>query len=94
MNQAEFDLIGDKYNTDPLCLNLRAGGNQNKGYSEESLKLMSLSKKGKKPWITGKHHSQITRDKLSQYSPWTKGKPSTIKGKHRVYREDGSFYFE
>ena len=26
LNKAEFELIGDKYKTDPLCLNLKAGG--------------------------------------------------------------------
>ena len=26
LNQAEFELIGDRYETDELCLNLRAGG--------------------------------------------------------------------
>lgn len=93
LNDAEYAIIGTRYEDDPLCLNLQSGGNHHTAGKEAKHK-MSESKKGRKTWITGKHHSQITKDRLSKYSPWTKGKPSTIKGKHRVYREDGSFYFE
>ena len=35
LNKAEYELIGDKYKTDPMCLNLVAGGNQ-PGISEET----------------------------------------------------------
>lgn len=93
LNRAEFELIGDKYKTDPLCLNLIAGGSQI-GISEETRKKMSNSAKKRKRQPC----SEETKNKLKEANkgqiPWTKGKPSTIKGKHRIYREDGSFYFK
>jgi len=42
LNQAEYELIGDKYETDPMCLNLRAGGNMH-GFSSESIEKLSKS---------------------------------------------------
>lgn len=64
LNLAEEILIGNKYNTDPLCLNLIPGGNgknRNKGYkhSEETRNKMSISQKGK-------HLSKETKEKLSK----------------------------
>lgn len=40
LNLAEYELIGDKYETDPLCLNLRAGGSQ-PGMSYNTIKKLS-----------------------------------------------------
>lgn len=95
LNVAEYELIGDKYESDDMCLNLVCGGWQAGGDSEITRKRKSeaAKKRGykRKP---GWHMPESARQKLSQYSPWTKGKKSTISGKHRVYREDGSFYFE
>lgn len=64
LNQAEKDLIGDKYKTDELCLNLIPGGTgkgRNKGYkhSIETRQKMSISQKGK-------HLSKETKEKLSK----------------------------
>lgn len=46
--------------------------------------------------MKGKTHSEETKLKISQSnkgkSSWQKGKPSAIKGRHRVYREDGTYY--
>lgn len=47
LNNAEYELIGNKFETDKMCLNLRAGGNQC-GRSEESKKICSEKLKGKK----------------------------------------------
>ena len=63
LNKAEFELIGDKYNTDPLCLNLIPGGTgkgRNKGYkhSENTIKKISNSN-------LGKHRSEETKQKIS-----------------------------
>lgn len=51
LNKAEFELIGDKYNTDPLCLNLKAGGNQI-WYSKELLDKLSENHKD----VSGKNN--------------------------------------
>lgn len=40
LNQAEYELIGDLYKTDPKCLNLRAGGHQ-AGMCDETKLLLS-----------------------------------------------------
>lgn len=90
---AEEQLIGDKYITDPLCLNLVKGGYKPGATSEETRNKRSESAKNRKRVPC----SEETKAKLSVankgQTPWTKGKPGTTKGKHRVYREDGSFYF-
>jgi hypothetical protein len=117
LNNAEYVLIGDKYNTDDMCINLRAGGNQ-QGVSEITRKKMSqwerphwtlneeqkqhISEghkgittwnKGGTSWNKGKH---LTLEHSKHLSESLKGRigPKSILGKHRVYREDGSFYFE
>lgn len=46
LNQAEFDLIGDKYETDELCLNLRAGGNN--ALKRDYYDILSKKFKGRK----------------------------------------------
>lgn len=45
LNNAEYDLIGDKFKDDELCLNLRAGG-MKPGFSEESRELCRINHKG------------------------------------------------
>jgi len=153
LNTAEAELVGDLYETDNLCLNLRAGGMQvgvneetrrkigeavkkNRKYkplseeikqklskslkghklSEETKSKMSEALKGKhhslehkqkiSEALKGKHHSEETKRKISdavknisqevrqKMSEAHKGKTSPTKGKHRVYREDGTYYFE
>lgn len=81
LNLAEEALIGDKYNTDPYCLNCKAGGNS-KGFSKEMLKHMSESRKGKRCGkdnpkyqgnkgkdnpMYGKHHTKEVCKKLSDF---------------------------
>ena len=66
LNNAEQELIGDKFKNDPLCLNLKSGGNQNIRYSDETLEKMSSwerteemktkigeTQKGRKAWNKG-----------------------------------------
>lgn len=83
LNQAEYDLIGDKYKTDPMCLNLKSGGNQCE-YSEETLN------KFKNREFTSDMRKKMS-DKKKGKHPWNFGLPCTTKGKHRKYLDDGSF---
>lgn len=53
LNKAEAELIGDKYNTDPMCLNLKAGGIQ-AVLSKESRQKISATLNGNCPWNKGK----------------------------------------
>lgn len=94
LNQAEYDLIGDKYKTDKLCLNLRAGGMQS-GRSEETKKLVSEKLKGRifseeskqkmsDAQMGNKNHlgyknSEESKQKMSDAH---KGKTPGNKGKH------------
>lgn len=45
LNEAEFKLIGDKYNSDTMCLNLIAGGRQPGNSEETSLRKSEAQKK-------------------------------------------------
>lgn len=69
MNLKEDFYVGDLYDTDPLCLNLRAGGNQ-PGISEETRRKSSETMKGKmageKHPMYGHHHKEETRTKISE----------------------------
>lgn len=58
LNYEEEKIVGTKYKDDPLCLNLKAGGNAI-GISEETKKLLIESHKGK-------HQSEETRLKISK----------------------------
>lgn len=58
LNDAEFLLVGDKYETDNLCVNLQPGGNQ-AGASDEFREKMRIIN-------TGKKLSCETRAKLSR----------------------------
>ena len=88
--------IGDKWLTDPLCLNLKRGGIGGCGeHSEEWKRNMSAKLKGHittdeaKAKIsksnTGKKRTAEAKAKMSAAK---KGKPSPWKGKHREYSED------
>lgn len=70
LNLAESELVGDKWCTDKLCLNLRAGGGQ-KGLSEESRQKIVNA-------LIGRSVSAETRQKLRDSHI---GKPSPNKGK-------------
>lgn len=65
LNKAEAELIGDKYKTDPMCLNLIAGGNQC-GVSIETQQKLKEKRKGRKPALGHKcseEHKQKIREK-------------------------------
>jgi hypothetical protein len=99
LNIAEQKLIGDLWKTDPYCLNANAGGTASWSAKHEQ-------QKGKPSPMLGKHHSIETRKRISEKRRGTilsddtkkkmskskKGCKCPTKGKHRVYREDGTFY--
>lgn len=58
LNNAEEKTIGTKYKDDPLCLNLKAGGNAI-GVCDDTRKLLSESHKGK-------HQSEESKLKISK----------------------------
>ena len=58
LNDAEEKIIGTKYKDDPLCLNLKAGGNAI-GISDETRNILSESHKGK-------HQSEESKLKISK----------------------------
>ena len=76
LNRAEKELIGDSYETDPNCLNLKAGGKQVK-LSTESRKKISLS-------LTGKTWSKERREAASRARKGVPKGPSKLKGKKRA----------
>lgn len=109
LNKAEQKLIGDLWKTDEYCLNMNAGGHggwqhckgkpvyrsethkanlskalKGKPKSEETKRKISESRKGRPGPMLGKQHP-------------SKGKKipkcAVITGKHRVYREDGTYYY-
>lgn len=58
LNEAEKQLIGDKFLNDDLCLNLCEGGSWGR-LSKESCKKISKA-------LTGKHPNEVTRKKISE----------------------------
>lgn len=90
---AEDELIKDKYITDPLCLNLVKGGRKPGVENEDTRNKRIKSAKNRKSVTCSEYKKAKLREANKGQIPWTKGKPGTTKGKHRVYREDGSFYF-
>lgn len=73
LNQAEYELIGDKYDSDNMCLNLRAGGDMY-GMSDSTKRKISDKLKGNVV-------SEETRHKLSVSN---KGKKRTETTKKRI----------
>lgn len=65
--QKEIELIA-KYKSDEreFGYNIQHGGSSVGKHSEETKIKISISNKGKKPWDFGKHHSKITRKKISK----------------------------
>ena len=75
LNRAEKELVGDRYETDPNCLNLKAGGNQAKLSSEARLK-RSLAARGKAhPWNKGKKHKPLSSESKQKISNTLKALP-------------------
>lgn len=58
LNRAEQAFVSDKYDTDPDCINLIAGGN-GKGYSEETRRKISEANKGRE--ITEEYRKRISQ---------------------------------
>lgn len=84
LNKAEIRWIGNLYEVDPLCMNLKGGGD-GRGWSEESKKKSSLSHIGKYP-------SKETREKLSKAhtgvpkpkdKEWREKIAATLRGTHQ-----------
>lgn len=72
LNEKESFYVGNLYKTDPMCLNLRAGGNQ-PGFSEETRKKMSKN--------NGMHRPEV-RKKVSENHADFKGENNPMYGKH------------
>lgn len=78
LNEAEYNLIGDKYQNDELCLNLVPGGLGHNMTIETRIKI-SKSTSGSKNGFYGKTHSDEAKQKMSQKAL---GRISPNKGKH------------
>lgn len=85
MNVKEDFYVGDLYATDPMCLNLKAGGGNRPGYSDETRKKISENSASRRPEVRkkisegnkGKYVSKETRKKLSDA---TKGENNPMYG--------------
>lgn len=97
LDNAEIELIGDRYKTDPMCLNLIKGGRQS-SIDEAGHKRMSDKAKKRTSPMKGKHHSEKSKKLMSierkgkthpSYSGWhqTKDTRNNIsnKSKDRIY---------
>ena len=87
LNMREMDWI-EYYDSFYCGYNMTAGGNQTI-FSEEFKRKMSESRKGQftgeKNSFYGKHHSEETKNKLSEYH---KGKKAWNSGKTNIYSEE------
>lgn len=88
LNDAEYELIGDKYKTDPMCLNKRAGGNK-AGFSESSRQLCRDNHKG---GTKGKHWtlSEESRKNIGEAKKNTKQSPEHIAKRMKSKIENGN----
>ena len=73
-------------------------GGEHPQLTEQTKNKISEAKKGKVPWMKGKHHTEESKNKISEAGkgrvPWNKGKPQTkelkkklsesLKGKHHT----------
>lgn len=80
LNQAEYELIGNKYETDSMCLNLKAGGSQ-AGYSDELREKLHISFIGRPSSFKGKHQPESAKQILSE-------KHKALPKKCWVYKDD------
>lgn len=96
LNNAEFNLIGDKYENDELCINLRTGGNVHT-LSIESKNKISEANTGKKHPFSQEHKNKISealngKNKTTEHCKHIsealkgkgKGRLSPMKGKHQT----------
>ena len=67
-----------------MCLNLKSGGEKCTSYSEETLDKFSK-------WERTDEMKKRMSESAKGRKAWNKGLPSTTKGKHRLYLDDGSF---
>ena len=93
LNQLEYVYIGDKFLTDSLCMNRRAGGDQ-PGMCEETKRKISEKNQGKRSWNTRPDADEIAH-RISIHSKgkiipdWQREKISlSRKGKNT--KEDGN----
>lgn len=73
---AEYELIGDKYETDPMCLNIVAGGSQipwNKGKHFSDEQKQNMSDAASKRFEDPEERQKISKSKMGSI-PWNKGK--------------------
>lgn len=71
LNQAEINLIGDKYNTDKMCLNLKAGGKQTI-FSDEVKEHISKNHKGGVPIGSHWKLNDKSKEKIGKSKKGTK----------------------
>lgn len=88
LNDAEYELIVDKYKTDPMCLNKRAGGNK-AGFSESSRQLCRDNHKG---GTKGKHCtlSEESRKNIGEAKKNTKQSTEHIEKRMKSKIENGN----
>ena len=81
LNQAEYELIGDKYETDPMCLNLIAGGRMC-GFSSETREKMSEARKNR--WADENYKQQFKNNIKSNTNYGMKNKHQSEESKQKI----------
>lgn len=74
-------------------------GMYGKKHSEETKQKMAAARIGKSSWNKGKPMSEETKQKLSAarkgtHHPKSEAQAAKIRGRHRVYSQDGSYHYE
>ena len=104
LNKLEEVYIGDLFETEDMCVNLKSGGNQFI-FSEDVKNRIAIANSGKNNGMYGKKHSKETRAKIAQrqlgveeseetkikLSSMRKGKDNNMYGVHR-YGKDNPMY--
>lgn len=80
----EKEIIGDLYKNDPLCMNLKGGGEGSTGFNptEETRRKMSESRMGRDSWNRGKKFEDYTPEQQEKIKPtlFVKGQVAHNKG--------------
>ena len=92
LDEFEIAMIAKVGSLAPGGYNLHLGGQKNRVFSKATCAKISASKKGQKPWITGRKHTDEARAKMSAAlkgrKVWNKGvspKPESIeKGRQKM----------